>query len=158
MPSWAARWRAAALQWLVETMTAFAPFPPKRSRRMASSIERFGLDIADLAADEQWDDPSRRHHIDLVGYAPMSQNVIPADDGTADHIPEDTRLQTDFVDIQLQYAAHVAQPGARIQVPETEGHGLPGTMEKRAEKADALQFRRASSLAEILPPCSPFTV
>ena len=38
IPSWAARCRVAALQRLVEAMTAFAPFPPKRSRRMASSL------------------------------------------------------------------------------------------------------------------------
>ena len=84
-------------------------------------IESFRLNITDLAADEKRDDSSGCHDIDLVDHTSMTQNFIPANYSAADNIIKDIGIQTGFVYIKLQNAAHIPEPGPGIYISEPEG-------------------------------------
>ena len=89
-------------------------------------IERLGLDVAGLAAEEQRDDPAGGHDVDLVQNAAVSQHIIPPNHGTADHIMENRGIHAGLVGIQLEHAAHIAQPCPGMHIPETERYLLVG--------------------------------
>ena len=89
-------------------------------------VEGLGLDVAGLAAEEQWDDPAGGHDVDLVQDAAVPQHVIPPNHGAADHIMEDRGIHAGLVGIQLEHAAHIAQPCPGMHIPETERYLLVG--------------------------------
>ena len=102
-------------------------------------IEGFRAGIAGLAADENGDDPFRCHHIDLIGNVVALKIAFPVHNNAGAHVLKNAGIETDFIDIQLQYAADIAQPGADLQVSEVKDNALSRLDGKVLEHSDLLK-------------------
>ena len=119
-------------------------------------IQRLGLHITDLAADEQGNNTSGGHHVDLIDHTAMPKDLIPANNGAADDIVENIGIQAGFINIQLQNAANIPQPGPGIAIPEAEGDTLPGNDLEIPEEAHAQEVPEGFLLRA--DPAAPFSL
>ena len=102
-------------------------------------VERFGLHVAGLAADEQRHDAAAAHDVQLVADGVGLVFPLPVDDHAQLNVVEDARVQAGFIDVELQHAAHVPQPGADLSVAEAEGHALPRRDPQLPDEAQLLK-------------------
>jgi hypothetical protein len=86
---------------------SFGALPTKTVSQNGEFVECFCLDVTGFTAEKQWNDSSCSHNVDFVRHTAVPQSVVPSNDCAADDIVENSSIDTGFVSVQFQNAAHV---------------------------------------------------
>ena len=127
--------------------------PAKAVAQDGKLVEGLCLDIADLAAYKHRCHTAGAHHVQFIADGLDLLISLPVHNDAGTHVLKQARVEAGFVDIELQHAADIPQPGADLTALEVKRDRFARHDHEILQEADPLQTLQG--LRRCLDPASP---